>query len=163
MVFGDRSCLTSSFPTAFPTWDSRSQHSRRLCFTWLLPANACLHLTFTPSRAAASRQLQRMASARPVYGALGPRGGRGRKETIAGLSSSSAPSPSVLPSHHNCLGLTEIPPVSHKTWWIALSPVESTRICICGPRQHVCASLAVPGTLETGHLMEDAAIRNIVQ
>ena len=102
-----------------------------------------------------------LVSAHTIYGAFDPPGFAER--LVETLDHRVVVVSTIPPSHRNCLGLTEIPPASHKTWRISLSPAESTRICICDPRQHVCASLAVPGTLETGHLKENAAIRNIVQ
>lgn len=156
MVFGDRSCLTSSFPNGISNLGLAQS---------TLPSALFYLLQRLPSPSHRAELLLRAPTAengiraRTIYGALGPRGERAKgdhRRLVIVVST-------VLPSHHNCLGLTEIPPVSHKTWRIALSLVESTRICICGPRQHVCTSLAVPGTLETGHLMEDAAISNIVQ
>ncbi|KAK1829611.1 hypothetical protein QBC39DRAFT_355985 [Podospora conica] len=141
-----RLCFALPANNAFTSHSHRAEVPRANCRAWhlcrhILLLLVCPHYLRSP-RASNSRRRKR---SKP-----------GRRPGL----SSSAP---ILPSHHNCLGLTEIPPVSHKTWWIALSPVESTRICICDPRQHVCASFAVPGTLETGHLRQDAAIRNIVQ
>ena len=59
--------------------------------------------------------------------------------------------------------MTEIPPASHKTWRISLSPAESTRICICDPRQHVCASLRSPEPWRRGisrRMQQSATLSN---